>query len=169
MSDEENVRLLKKITTITPHEGTDFIDIIVKHSPREEAIRLANAIAQVGVERGATIQKNRAQRAIDALDEELTNQRMEVANHLNDLKLLMTEYKVPFPSDQKSFPLPKDLPTEPNPDVIDLSIRQHIYIQAKETYEQSQAMLNEMKIKQQETRTLLKMPRTPVTIHKHAQ
>ena len=48
---------------------------------------------------------------------------------------------------------------------IDLSLKQSQYNQAKEAYEQSRAMLREMKIKQQEARVLLKMPRDPITLH----
>ena len=54
-------------------------------------------------------------------------------------------------------------------DPIDLSLRQEKYTHAKEAYEQSRAMLREMKIKQQEARVLLKMPRNPVTIHQRAK
>lgn len=50
-------------------------------------------------------------------------------------------------------------------ETIDLSLRQSQYNQAKEDYEQSRAMLREMKIKQQEARVLLKMPRDPITLH----
>ena len=50
-------------------------------------------------------------------------------------------------------------------DSVDLSLKQHSYTQAKETYEQSRLMLREMKIKQQEARVLLKMPRDPITLH----
>lgn len=50
-------------------------------------------------------------------------------------------------------------------DTIALSLKQNRYNQAKESYEQSRAMLREMKIKQQEARVLLKMPRNPITLH----
>ena len=48
---------------------------------------------------------------------------------------------------------------------VELSLKQHNYNQAKEDYEQARDLYREMKIKQQEARVLLKMPRTPVTIH----
>ena len=48
---------------------------------------------------------------------------------------------------------------------IDLSLKQNTYNQAKEDYEQSRDMYREMKIKQQEARVLLKMPKTPITLH----
>ncbi|YCM42327.1 hypothetical protein V2O64_13535 [Verrucomicrobiaceae bacterium 227] len=54
-------------------------------------------------------------------------------------------------------------------DVVALSIQQHNYTQAKEDYEQSRDMLREMKVKQQEVRILLKMPKTPITIHERAK
>jgi len=50
-------------------------------------------------------------------------------------------------------------------DTVALSLKQNAYNQAKETYEQSRNMLREMKIKQQEARVLLKMPRDPITLH----
>ena len=48
---------------------------------------------------------------------------------------------------------------------VDLSLQQNAYNQAKESYEQSRDLLREMKIKQQEARVLLKMPREPITLH----
>lgn len=48
---------------------------------------------------------------------------------------------------------------------VDLSLKQHQYNQAKEAYEQARDMYREMKIKQQESRVMFKMPRTPITIH----
>jgi capsular exopolysaccharide synthesis family protein len=48
---------------------------------------------------------------------------------------------------------------------IDLSLRQNQYTQAKEAYEQAREMLRQMKIRQQEARVLLKMPRDPITLH----
>ncbi len=52
---------------------------------------------------------------------------------------------------------------------VDLSMRQHQYNIAKEEYEQARLMYREMSAKQQEQRVLLKMPRTPVTIHESAK
>ncbi len=43
-------------------------------------------------------------------------------------------------------------------DTVDLSLRQHTYTQAKETYEQSREMLREMKVKQNEARYALGLP-----------
>ena len=56
-----------------------------------------------------------------------------------------------------------------NEETVELSLKQHNYNQAKEDYEQTRDMLREMKIKQQEARLLLKMPKTPVTIHERAK
>jgi len=50
---------------------------------------------------------------------------------------------------------------------LQLSLKQHSYNQAKEDYEQSRGMFREMKIKQQEARVLLKMPKTPITSHEN--
>ena len=42
-------------------------------------------------------------------------------------------------------------------------------LKAKEEYEQARLMYREMSVKQQEQRVLLKIPRTPVTIHERAE
>jgi len=52
---------------------------------------------------------------------------------------------------------------------VDLSMRQHQYNSAKEEYEQSRMMYREMSVKQQQQRVLLKMPRTPITLHERAK
>ena len=54
-------------------------------------------------------------------------------------------------------------------DVVALALKRHNYNQAKEDYEQARDMHHERKIKQQEARSLLKMPKTPVTIHERAK
>ncbi|YCM43195.1 hypothetical protein V2O64_17955 [Verrucomicrobiaceae bacterium 227] len=48
---------------------------------------------------------------------------------------------------------------------VELSLKQHNYNQAKEDYEQARDQFRNMKIKQQEARSMLNVPRTPVTIH----
>ncbi|MFT6239312.1 MAG: hypothetical protein ACJAQT_001391 [Akkermansiaceae bacterium] len=59
---------------------------------------------------------------------------------------------------------------EKHPEIAaDLALKQHNYTQGKEAYEQSRSMLREMKIKQQEARVLLKMPRAPITLHERAR
>ncbi|MGJ8695441.1 MAG: GumC family protein [Verrucomicrobiaceae bacterium] len=50
-------------------------------------------------------------------------------------------------------------------DTVDLSMQQHQYNSAKEEYEQARDLLRAMKIQQQEQRVLLRMPRTPITLH----
>jgi capsular polysaccharide biosynthesis protein len=166
---DQGIRYLKKVTTAVPRKGTDFIDITVKHQPKEQAILLANTIAQVAAEHQKETEINRAGRALEALDEELDHQEILVADHRKVLETLMAQYKLPFPSNEKPFPTSKEIPSEPNADTVDLSLRQHTYTQALDSFQQSQAMLREMKIKQNESRTLLKTPRDPITIHQRAE
>ena len=59
----------------------------------------------------------------------------------------------------------RDIVDKKKVDTIELSLKQSQYNQAKEDYEQSRAMHREMKMKQQEARVLLKMPRDPITLH----
>jgi len=68
-SDDENVTLLKKIVTITPREGTDLIGITVKRAPKEEAIRIATAIAEVGAERLQWVEDHQAEQALETPNE----------------------------------------------------------------------------------------------------
>ena len=166
MNRDEAVTLLKKITTVTPRKGTDFVDITVKHSPKDQAIRIANAIAQVGVERGSAIQKSRSKRIDEALDEELINQEKRIAAHRKDLVTLFKEDQLDLPPEGEPF---QKASFDHIQDTVDRSLRQHTHKQAIETYTQSRAMLHEMKIKQQETRIRIKGPHTPITIHQRAK
>jgi capsular exopolysaccharide synthesis family protein len=59
----------------------------------------------------------------------------------------------------------KQMVREKKDGTVDLSMRQHQYNSAKEEYEQSRMMYREMSVKQQQQRVLLKMPRTPITLH----
>lgn len=156
MSDDESVTLLKEIATVTPREGTDFVDITVKTFPKEKAIRLANAIAEVGVERGAAIQKTRAKRALEALDEELSDQETR-----------MLEFKKTLDSLPSDYPLPRGLGIAGAVSKLPRGYKN--YLETKQAYEQSRLMLREMKLKQREARVLLKTPHTPITIHRPAK
>ena len=51
----------------------------------------------------------------------------------------------------------------------DLSMRQHKYNSVREEYDQARDLHREMKLQQQEQRVLLRMPRSPVTIHERAK
>jgi len=94
---EKDLQLLKKNTTVTPRRGTDYIDITVKHSPREEAIRIANAIAEVGVERAANTEKNRAKRFLETLDGEIMAQSNLVDEHRKNLTVLIQQFVITPP------------------------------------------------------------------------
>ncbi len=49
-------------------------------------------------------------------------------------------------------------------DTVDLALKQHTYIQAKEAYLQSRDMLRDMKIRREEARVALRMPINPLII-----
>lgn len=105
---------------------------------------------------------NRAERALEALDEELDRQEQLVADHRKTLQSLLAEHGISILPDEQPFT------SEPGEDSVEISLRQHTYSQAREHFDQSRAMLREMKIKQEESRILLKKPRDPITIHKPA-
>lgn len=55
------------------------------------------------------------------------------------------------------------------PDKISLELQTHRYQQVKEDYEQSRALLGKMKLGQQPSRLLLKIPRSLITLHRRAR
>ena len=169
MSDDDNITLLKKITTATLRKGTDFIDITVKHAPKDQAIRIANAIAEAGAERKALSEKDNIKRAFRALDEEWATQEKVVNDHRTDLRTFLTYYKMPFPPDEESFLKPEEINFSDHDDPLQRSISQQVYRETLDDFNQARGMLREMKIKQQETRDLLKRPRIPITIHQRAK
>ncbi|MGY8660602.1 MAG: hypothetical protein ACKVKH_18470, partial [Verrucomicrobiales bacterium] len=98
--------------------------------------------------------KDRAGRALEALDEEILSQQQKITDCQNDLQSLIKENGHP-PYDKK--------------DTVELSLKQHIYHQAKENIEQATQMLRELKIHHEKARTLLKKPHQPVTIYNRAE
>ncbi len=62
-----------------------------------------------------------------------------------------------------------DIVDDRQDDTVDLSLKQHTYQQAKDTYEQSLGMLQSMKARQQEARIARKMPLTPLIIRQKAR
>lgn len=54
-------------------------------------------------------------------------------------------------------------------DTVDLSLKQHTYTQAKESYLQARSMLRDMKTRQQEARVALKMPLDAIIVRQQAE
>lgn len=160
--------LLKKRVKARPIRGTDYIEITAKDKDPAQAVKIANAVAEAYVQQRAALENSRAQRTLKALDEELDQQAQLVVDHRKDLETFMDHLKLSFPLDEKTFPLLEDTPSQPDTDSIQYAINQSTYLEEIESFTQSRAMLREMKIKQEEARILLKMPRNPVTIHQKA-
>ncbi|MDB4653013.1 polysaccharide biosynthesis tyrosine autokinase [Akkermansiaceae bacterium] len=286
METDTVVSILKGIVETTERRGTDFIEINVRHAKASDAKSIAVAVAEAYIERRRSTEEQRAQKALDALDNELIAQSDLVQDHRKELTVLIQQYGIPYfdgghsnplgmseqqmyqsarqkladfetQADQIEIQIKKlfqlsneelisyaaglDLPQnqvtlyanqnrdamdrkldlsaqgigqlhpdmvvmdqrakssmrkaheevvslravlqtklelverqvlkmremvdERQEDAINLSLKQSNYTQAKEQYEQARAMLREMKIKQQEARVLLKMPRDPITLH----
>lgn len=162
--------LMKKNMEAKPLRGTDFIEITVKDQDPAQAVKIANAIAEAYAQRRASAESDRFKRALEALDGELLAQEELVNDYRKDLEFFLTEYNLEFPADNQTFPKPDDLPHDEIGGTVDLSLQQHTYNQAVETFTQSHAMLREMKIKQEEVRILLNgAPPQPITIHKVAK
>lgn len=131
--------LMKKNVEEKPVRGTDFIAITAKYPDHDEAVRVANAVAEAYLQRRTSVENSRTNTALKALDDEVDRQQNEVTVYQNDLKV-----------------------SGPGQDPISHALKQ-------ETYEQARALLREMKIKQKEVRVLLKMPHQPITIHQRAK
>lgn len=167
LTSEETASLREKVTT-EPMPGTDFIKITVKHEDADRAIKIANAVAEAYVQRRAKTEESRAARALEVLDNELVAQDELVQKYLQEFRTAAETNSVKVSS--SSFgPATFELQTEEPNDPVEVSLRMSRVTQAKEDYEQAGALLHEMKIKQQEARVLLKMPREPVTIHERAK
>ncbi len=167
LTSDETASLREKVTT-EPMRGTDFIKITVKHEDADRAIKIANAVAEAYVQRRAKTEESRAVRALESLDNELVAQDDLVQKYLQEFRTAAETNNVKVSS--SSFgPATFELQTEEPNDPVEAPLRMSRVTQAKEDYEQAGSLLREMKIKQQEARVLLKMPREPVTIHERAK
>jgi len=186
-NNEKDVQDLTVISSATPRRGTDFIEITVKHKDRVFAVLTANALAEAYVNRRTENEQQQAEQALEALDEEIQKQAELVA----DLKAQVEQFRnkhgiddalleayqgkrplVGFENAQSPHVMKMTealMESHPNTDLVGISLIQHNFSQFMEAHEQSRDMLREMKIKQQEERVLLKMPRNPVTIHERAK
>jgi succinoglycan biosynthesis transport protein ExoP len=101
-----------------------------------------------------TLQKRATQFEIDA--------NMEVASLK---KILSTRLQLV----ERQVERMREMVTDKKEQTVDLSMRQHQYNNAREEYEQARELLKKTKIQQQQARILLKMPRSPLTIHGYAE
>lgn len=150
---DKAIKNMKENVTLGPIRGTDLITITVKDPEPKSAIATANAIAEAYSQRREATEKIRAQRALEALDEELAAQQNLVDSYLVHLN---------------SIPPNPEIVPNPNVHLTQLPLKQNSHDQAKEIYERSLTILREMRIAQEEARTLLKNPRPPITIHERA-
>lgn len=142
----EAIQLMDKNITTAPVRGTDFITITAKYHDPQQAVKIANAIAEAYAQRRALAESNRAKTALEALDNELEAQQKLVNTHKVHLVSFLKSYTPPSSEKEESS-----------------------YNQAKELCIQSRTMLRDIKTNQQEARVLLKMPRHPITIHERAK
>ncbi|MFT6575617.1 MAG: hypothetical protein ACJA16_003821 [Akkermansiaceae bacterium] len=119
--------------------GTDFITITAENKNRSRAAKIANATAEAYAQLRTVSEKNRTKRAHESLDEELASQQEEITAYHLELEK----------SDRAQDPV--------------------AHSNKQQAYDLARSTLREMKIIQEEPRSLLNMPRTPVTIHKRAE
>lgn len=159
---------LKKQLTVTPIRGSDFIKITAKDKLPKQAAKIANAVAEAYVQRRSAVSTARAKKAIEALDHERLSQEKLVQKRQDDFKAAVEKNKVTVttsPIGTPSIQLRVEEPVDP----LEHSLRIHKVNQAMELYEQSRAMLREMKIKLDEAREILTQPLRPITIHERAR
>ena len=287
MEEADVVGVLRGIVETQPRRGTDFIEISVRHANQEDAKDIAGAVAEAYINRRTQKELDRAQAAMETLDDELTKQGDTVQDKRKALKVLIQQYGIPYfdnraggssvgvteetlyrnalqklddleqdatqlkiqidkllstpqedlirtaaglelPDNQVNFYFTsyreavaqvsklqaqglgpnhpevqavagqargalvnaekevvslkevlktrlklvnkqvermREMVAGKKTETVDLSMHQHNYSQAQNEYESARDMLSQMKVKQQETRILLKMPRNPITFH----
>lgn len=157
----EEFSTLKGKVTSEPLRGSDFIKITVKHQNADQAIKIANAIAEAYAQRRKKSEESRAAAAIEALDNETLSQEELVQKHLQEFRTAAQTNKITVTTNSfgpATFQLQTQEPTDP----ITASKRLSNVTRAREEYEQSRAMLREMKIKQQETRFTRNLAKTDI-------
>ncbi|MGC6425856.1 MAG: polysaccharide biosynthesis tyrosine autokinase [Akkermansiaceae bacterium] len=286
MDINEVVEVLEGIVRTTPRRGTDFIEIAVRHANPEDAKDISEMIADAYIARRNSTEKDRAEKSLRTLDDELQRHGDLVQERRTALTVLIQQYGIPYFDGRSASPvglteeemyrratakldtleqnrdqleiqinklikaetedlirtaagleLPENQvsalynqyqeakrsrdniiaqglgPNHPTvkgidgtidnlmidareevenlrdvlrtrlalvnqqvekmremvdvkqKDTVELSMQQHKYNSAKEEYEQSRDLYREMKLQQQEQRVLLRMPRTPITLH----
>lgn len=68
----EQIATIRKAVEVTPRRGTDFIEFTARHRDRQQAILMANAVAQAFLDREKDDARKFNETVIRALDDELT-------------------------------------------------------------------------------------------------
>ncbi|MGJ8695705.1 MAG: hypothetical protein ACSHYF_05260 [Verrucomicrobiaceae bacterium] len=92
LSPEETLAQLKLQVIAKPRRGTDFIEIIAKSHDEQEAKLLADAVAEAFISRKNSIEQDRAEMALEALDEELSKQEELVESAKKELLSLLGDH-----------------------------------------------------------------------------
>ena len=90
------VNTLKGIVETTPRRGTDFIEINVRHAKASDAKTIADSVASAYIDRRRKTEEERAQKALDALDDELIAQSDLVQDYRKELTVLIQQYGIPY-------------------------------------------------------------------------
>lgn len=280
------VILLKDIVRATPKRGTDFIEIVVRHANAEDAKDISEMLADAYIARRNRTERERAEKSLRTLDDELQRHGDVVQERRTALTVLIQQYGIPYFDGRSASPvglteeemyrkannkldtleqnrdqleiqinklvqadtedlirtaagleLPenqvsdlykqyqesirsrdniiaqgigvnhptvkgldgtisnlmadareevvnlrsvlrtrmilvdqqvakmREMVDQKQQDTVELSMQQHQYNSAKEEYEQARDLYRDMKLQQQEQRVLLRMPRTPITLH----
>jgi len=83
---------IQKSLSLAPRRGTDFIDITAAHNDRGSAVRIANAVTDAYIEHRKTIEINKVEKALEALDVELEKQADAVEDSRKALTVLIQQY-----------------------------------------------------------------------------
>lgn len=164
---EEDIRFLKTQLEVSPVRGTDFINITAKHQSQEQAILIANAIANAYLTRQVEIQREQVNHALESFDEEIVDHLK--LSHEQWLEFVTVCKKIGFDG-----PFFKDDP----PDVSDMEkVDTHNQLnelgkdfhRTRKIFLESTAKLDEMKLKQQAFRKSFKEPKTFISIQEYAK
>jgi len=96
MEKDDVVNTLKSIVATSPRRGTDFIEINVQHANQEDAKDVAEAIADAYINQRNEKEIQRAQEALETLDDELQKQGDIVQDRRKALTVLIQQYGIPY-------------------------------------------------------------------------
>ena len=144
--------LIKSSLQVVARRGTDFIEVTAFHDNLATAEKIIIAVVETFAANESAHERARADRALEALDGELETHGELVTQRKGAIDDFLKLHGPLFGK--------KDLLYD--------SQQQRDYNSRKDEYEQARELLRQMKIQQQEQRVLLKMPRTPITIHQAA-
>ena len=166
-AEEDDINLLKTQLEVSPERGTEFLNITAKHQSQEQAILIANAVAEAYTSRQVVIERERTNQAIKILDEEIVLQIKSAHEKWLEFVAVCKQIGFDGPFFKDDPPNLQDM--EKADDDDQLKELEGEFNRTRNTFLEFNAEVHEMRLKQQEIRKGFKEPETFVSIHEYAR